>query len=306
VIEYLYNLDYTDALPDDLINPLQPNGHASDHEGATSTPDGFGVASTLDGFAPESPVVATNGFNHPESPAPAAPLEERQETLVPETEGASLAVDNEPLDDFLNIKKSPVIGKKKNKKKNKGARAKSISEADAETPAPAPEDTPSQNTRQVEMPTSIDTTTTTNGNGITNGITNGNPPPPIESPPTPPPPPTTTTTQLQTTLTTHAKLYSLSAKYGISELQALALSKFQSHAQSTWDANDFVHAAGEVYSSPLLLEESHGEMRRAVTGLLFGHRELLDGEGEGTRVKEILRGELGVDLIMRFREEGVW
>jgi hypothetical protein len=261
IVEYLYNLDYTDALPEDLLHFQPPNNHTActDLEGA----------STLDGFTPESPVVVHNGFDHPESPQPPAPLEEAPQA---ETEGAPLAEND--LDDFLPIK-TTTVPKKKKGKKGKAARAKSISEAtlDATTEA-KPEDEP----RQLE------------------------PPPHVEANPPPPPPPEQTEKPAQPYLTTHAKLYSLSAKYGISPLTSLALSKFQSRASSEWDATDFVHAAGQVYSSPLLREESHAEMRRAVTGLVFGHRELLDSEG----VKGILRGELGLDLILRFREEGVW
>ncbi|KAK0620634.1 hypothetical protein B0T14DRAFT_567371 [Immersiella caudata] len=266
IVEYLYNLDYTDALPDDLLHFQPPNSHAgcTDLEGA----------STLDGFTPESPVVVTNGFEHPESPQPPAPLEE---TPQPEAEGAPLAEND--LDDFLPIKTPTSTTKKKKGKKGKNARAKSISEA---APEPATEPKPEDDSRQFDTPT------------------------PVEPPPLAPEQPQQSQTS-QPYLTTHAKLYSLSAKYGISPLTSLALSKFQSRASSEWDANDFVHAAREVYSSRLLREESHAEMRRTVTGLVFGHRELLDLDSEGPAgVRGILRGELGLDLILRFREEGVW
>ncbi|KAK0642071.1 hypothetical protein B0T16DRAFT_462086 [Cercophora newfieldiana] len=266
IVEYLYNLDYTDTLPQDLL----------DHQPLNDL-DG---ASTLDGFIPESPVAVVNGFDHPESPQPVAPLEE---TPHPETEGAPLAEND--LDDFLPPKTLPTPGKKNKKKKGKNARAKYVSDPTAEPPS---EPKPEEDSRNMDTPTPTETITTDN-----------NPPPPAVQQPPPPPP--------QPYLTTHAKLYSLSAKYGITPLQSLALSKFQSHATTGWDANDFVHAAGEVYSSPLLRQENHAEMRRAVTGLVFNHRELLDGDGEeGRRAREILRGELGLDLIMRFREEGVW
>jgi len=264
IVEYLYNLDYTDALPEDLLQFQPPSSHTActDFEGA----------STLDGFTSESPVVVTNGFDHPKSPEPPASVEE---TPHPEAEGAPLAEND--LDD-LPIKPSSIPGGKKGKKKkNKAARAKSISET---APEPPVEPKAEEDTRQLETPTPIES----------------NPPPPPEQ-----------SQQSQPYLTTHAKLYSLSAKYGISPLTSLALSKFQSRASSEWDANDFVHAAREVYSSPLLREESHAEMRRAVTGLVFLHRELLDPDAEGPAgVRGILKGDLGLDLILRLWEEGVW
>jgi hypothetical protein len=244
---------------------------------------------------------------------------------------------NEPLDDFLPIKKPK---KKKPSKKRKGS--KSVVDPDetrdletAQEQQQRPEAELGQDTRGSErlVETPVDmhahgtmAAATTTTNGITSQqpatIAENNTPEPPPSPPlsqkhapistaTPNPSPptdtdTTATIEEQTSkaqpLTTHAKLYSLSAKYGMAELQSLALTKFQEGAETSWDPADFVHAAGEVYSSPLLLEENHADMRRAVTGLVFGHRELLGRDG----MREILRGELALDLLFRMREEGVW
>ncbi|KAK3353737.1 hypothetical protein B0T25DRAFT_632128 [Lasiosphaeria hispida] len=223
-------------------------------------------------LVPESPVVVTNGFDHSEDHPQPPPIPNTSTTQAEPTEG----LPSEPLDDFL-----PPSATKKKKPKKKGRKA-SIElppspPADPQPDAPTEEEAPSQQPAPEASPPATA-------------------PEPAENRPLPQP------AHTQEKLTTHAKLYSLSAKYGIPELRALALAKFRKRAETGWDADDFIRAAGEVYASPLLGEENHREMRRAVTGLLYGHRELLDmGETEG-----ILRGELGLDLIRWLREEGVW
>jgi len=273
VIEYLYNLNYSDTLPDEL---LQPNGHPNYQNG--DTPQDCAI---------ESPVLVTNGFGHSnnnaqgsvvpedirgESPSAAPIASPQMDNDAPASIGGDSA-----LDDFLPIKK-PLAPKKK-KKGKKGRKASDVSESTllegaTEEPQPTPqqedESQPGPEPAAPETPRQITS-------------------------PSPAPLP-------QDRLTTHAKLHSLSAKYGMTELQALSLSKFREQAQNGWDADDFVRAAGEVYASPLVAEENHREMRGAVTGLVFGHKELLDKGG----MRDILRGDLGLDLIMRFREEGVW
>ncbi|KAK1758902.1 hypothetical protein QBC47DRAFT_409716 [Echria macrotheca] len=277
VIEYLYNLDYSDTLPEDLLEVKSPECPENE--------------STLGGFSVESPVVLSNGFDHGPEAAAAAEIQPPEDppavrALSPQqadTESSQPAAAGEPLDDFLPIKETP-------KKKKKGKKGRKLGLLD--DPPRGPDDV-------APPPAQADS-----------------PEPPIEAVPEPAPAaedttqpaaPTTTTTpqqqqQQQQKLTTHAKLYSLSAKYGISELRALALTKFEAEAHNGWDAGDFVRAAGEVYSSPLLGQENHKDIRRAVTGLVYSHGELLE-VGE---MQDILRGELALDLIRRLREEGVW
>lgn len=243
VIEYLYNLNYSDTLPAELLRPVSP----------PDCPENG--SPNIDGLSIDSPVVITNGFDHPEP-----------SYQVPDAQDIAPVADTPVLETRETPDETP--GKKDKKKKKKKGKAPAAE--DTPVPEPAPEhQTPVETTAETE---------------------------------TIPAHPPSLSTPTQEKLTTHAKLYSLSAKYGITELRSLALTKFHEQAQSGWDAADFVHAAGEVYASPLLGKENHEEMRRAVTGLVFGHRELLDVPD----MLEILRGELGLDLIMRFREEGVW
>lgn len=270
-IEYLYNLNYSDTLPDEL---LQPNGHTNGHVNGQN-------GSSPQDFAVESPVII-NGFGHSNGvETSSAPEDQPAEGSGPQQAdsydaSASLAGDS-ALDDSLPSRK-PIPPKKK-KKSKKGRKPSDVAEA-----------TPAEDAVEEPQPTPL-----------------GEEKPPLELAPESPTTPTPTPQPVfqsipQTKLTTHAKLHSLSAKYGITELQSLSLSKFQDQAQTGWDADDFVRAAGEVYASPLLAEENHREMRGAVTGLLFGHKELMDK----TDMRDILRGDLGLDLITRFRDEGVW
>lgn len=97
----------------------------------------------------------------------------------------------------------------------------------------------------------------------------------------------------------HAKVYTLSKKYGVEGLKALALEKFEDEAQQKWATDDFLQAAKEVYTS--VLDDGDRGMRDVITGTLYEHPELLDKD----ETQKVIRGlELGFDLLMRVRTKG--
>ncbi|KAK0719391.1 hypothetical protein B0H67DRAFT_150778 [Lasiosphaeris hirsuta] len=262
-MEYFYHLDYSDTLPE-ALRAAQPSNPPCESSGPAQ-----------DDFTPESPLIVTSGFKHPEDQAQPAQEESIADSSTTEANHSGVPPSpSEPLDDFL----PPAPKKKKGKKKTGRASIKlpPSPPADPQPDAPATGETPCQEPTTTPEPSPL---------AASSGPTETHP-----------------HNEDGQLLTTHAKLYSLSAKYGIPELRALALAKFERQAETGWDAADFIRAAAGVYASPLLGDESHRAMRRAVTGLMYGHRELLDCVG----VEEVLRGELGLDLIRRMREEGVW
>ncbi|KAK1948716.1 hypothetical protein LY78DRAFT_622784, partial [Colletotrichum sublineola] len=49
----------------------------------------------------------------------------------------------------------------------------------------------------------------------------------------------------------HAKVYAIAEKYVIGGLKDLAVSKFRTAAETTWDAGDFLDAASVAYTSTI-------------------------------------------------------
>ena len=97
----------------------------------------------------------------------------------------------------------------------------------------------------------------------------------------------------------HAKVYTLSKKYGVKGLKALALEKFEDEAKQRWETDDFLNAAKEVYTSDL--DDDDRMMRDVITGTLYEHPELLDKK----ETQRVIKGlELGFDLLMRVRIKG--
>jgi hypothetical protein len=241
---------------------------------------------------PPAELAPVNGHSHHEPEAPAdgdaASLVNGNGTYEDHAGGAPLPVvddgqsavmhspkTEEPadsLDDFL--PKTPVKKKKKKGRKQSIVEhpAPPLPEAEAEVDPPAEPDEPAPQETVA-------------------------PAPPAESVLEVPP----------NRLTTHAKLYSLSAKYGIRELQKLTLDKFESLARDEggkgWDADDFLRSAKEMYEAPSVGEDGDKVMRRAVTGILFSHKELFDRP----QIKELFRGlDLMHDFVMHLKEQGGW
>jgi len=99
-------------------------------------------------------------------------------------------------------------------------------------------------------------------------------------------------------LVTHAKVFSLSQKYGIEALRGLALDKFKSQAAEGWDTQDFLAAAREVYHASMD-ESGDRRMREAVTDIVCQHPELLDKETTQNAIKDL---QLNYDVLMRMRK----
>ncbi|KAK3688725.1 hypothetical protein B0T22DRAFT_161362 [Podospora appendiculata] len=289
VIEYLYNLDYSDNPPDEV---KQASGHTNGD-----------VPTDEDELTAESPVLVANGFHGAEGQLPTkepngtASKDSTSAGLAsPKTEAAPSIADS--IEDFLPIPKLPKKKKKKTTKKDKPA--------DGSTDLPTPTPTPAVPEVDPISEASKPATAVVEGNPSVNAdaevdVDADTPPAPEPRASPPPQPAQQQQQQQQTKLATHAKVYSLSAKYGIAELQALALGKFEKQARTGWDAADFTRAARAVYTSPLVgAGGSHARMRDAVTAILHAHKELwVQGD-----MQEIMRGELALDLIKRISEVG--
>ena len=272
-VEYLYNLDYSDRLPDELLIPLKRDEQDQDRDEFEDTPEYT---------PPESPVVVTVPDD---LDLPAAPSTE----VIP-----AFA---EPTPDQPPEKEMSELTKDEKKKKKK---------------------------RRSLEPKSSETPTEPDGLGILTEPPKVSPPEPVtrlepgvpvqedvwapwgrkkrKSADKPPPAPQPVPGNYK--LVMHVKVHALAAKYGIDGLHALAFRKFESQADMGWIDSDFVEAAREVYASPFLGKGWDMEMRQAVTALLYQHcgDELLDRDD----MQEILRGDMGLDLIKKLRDEGVW
>lgn len=97
-------------------------------------------------------------------------------------------------------------------------------------------------------------------------------------------------------LTLHAKVYALGEKYAIAGLKALALRKFREEADVSWDKDEFLRAAKEVYTSTVDHDRS---MRQAVVETICRHPELLDKQAAQDAVEG---SELCFDVMMKFKK----
>ncbi|KAK3323292.1 hypothetical protein B0T19DRAFT_200934 [Cercophora scortea] len=281
VIEYLYNLDYSDNPPDEV---KQANGHTNGD-----------IPTEEEELNAESPVLVANGFHSAEAQSvtkepngTASKDSASADVASPKTEAAPSIADS--IEDFLPIPKLPK--KKKKKVYKKATPAAEVTSTDLPAAAPAPTATDPDITPEAPKPTAA---AEPSPSVTADAEVDADDTPPAPDPATP-----TAPQQQQTKLATHAKVYSLSAKYGIAELQALALGKFEEQARTGWDAADFTRAARAVYTSPLVGADSHARMRDVVTAILHAHKELwVQGD-----MQEIMRGELALDLIKRISEVG--
>lgn len=91
----------------------------------------------------------------------------------------------------------------------------------------------------------------------------------------------------------HAKVYILAEKYLISGLKALALQKFTTSVCDRFDADDFLHAIQEVYTSTLQNEKG---LRDVIVSTLYKHRYLLDQKEVQVILKDL--GAVTYDLVM--------
>ena len=74
--------------------------------------------------------------------------------------------------------------------------------------------------------------------------------------------------QTKNLLTTHAKMYSIAAKYNIRPLMDVAVIKFKSTANGKWDAQDLIAAVPVVYSQTVGHEE---EIRDILEVMILEH-----------------------------------
>ncbi|KAK2036995.1 hypothetical protein LZ31DRAFT_613401, partial [Colletotrichum somersetense] len=93
----------------------------------------------------------------------------------------------------------------------------------------------------------------------------------------------------------HAKVYAIAEKYVIGGLKDLAVSKFRTAAETTWDAGDFLDAASEAYTSTI---DTDRRPRDVVLELFAQHGDLLDGDEAKSLVKRL--GSLAYDLLVHF------
>lgn len=103
----------------------------------------------------------------------------------------------------------------------------------------------------------------------------------------------TPTSQAHPELVAHAKVYILAEKYLISGLKALALQKFTTSVCDRFDADDFLHAIQEVYTSTL---ENDKGLRDVIASTLYQHRYLLDQKEVQAILKDL--GAVTFDLVM--------
>ena len=101
-------------------------------------------------------------------------------------------------------------------------------------------------------------------------------------------------------LTIHAKVYALGAMYGIPGLKALALEKFKLEATYFWDTDDFITAAGEVYTTTV---DSDRDMRALVVGTILQHTGLLDIDEVQAVIKTV--PDLSFDILMHARKNSL-
>ena len=94
-------------------------------------------------------------------------------------------------------------------------------------------------------------------------------------------------------LVAHAKVYMLADKYLISGLKALALRKFTTSVCNCFDANDFLHAMQEIYSST---SDNEDGLRAVIVSTLYKHRYLLDQKEVQAVLKDF--GSVTYDLVM--------
>jgi len=73
-------------------------------------------------------------------------------------------------------------------------------------------------------------------------------------------------------LTTHAKMYSIAAKYGVRPLMDVAVMKFKATANGRWDVQDLIAAVPVVYSQTVRHEE---EIRDILEVIILEHTHTL-------------------------------
>jgi BTB/POZ domain len=77
-------------------------------------------------------------------------------------------------------------------------------------------------------------------------------------------------------LVLHAQIYTVAEKYMVDGLKALAMEKFTQATANHWDANDFLEAAREAYTSTI---DSDKGLRDIIVKVFYTHqRSLLDKE----------------------------
>ncbi|KAK2055578.1 hypothetical protein LY76DRAFT_628232 [Colletotrichum caudatum] len=97
----------------------------------------------------------------------------------------------------------------------------------------------------------------------------------------------------------HAKVYAIAEKYVVGGLKDLAVTKFRTAAETTWDTGDFLNAAREAYNSTI---DTDRGLRDVVLEVFVQHGDLLDLD----EAKSLIKGthSLGYDLLMHLHQEG--
>ncbi|KAK2005336.1 hypothetical protein LZ32DRAFT_546275 [Colletotrichum eremochloae] len=97
----------------------------------------------------------------------------------------------------------------------------------------------------------------------------------------------------------HAKVYAIAEKYVIGGLKDLAVAKFRTAAETTWDAGDFLDAASEAYTSTI---DTDRGLRDVILEVFAQHDDLLDRDEAKSLVKR--QGSLAYDLLVYFHQKG--